>query len=282
MKLSEEHKLKISNSLKGRTVWNKGVPHTEETKQKISKNCKGKNKGRIFSEEHKRKIGNSRLGKKHTEESKLKCSLVNKGRILSEEHKEKVKHIGNKNGFWKGGYSFKNIPLFNTYYEKLKLAEECRRDPIDYNILQTKCTYCGEWFTPTTTQVYERIRCLNGTSGESRLYCSDKCKIACPIYKKILYPEGYNLNPAREVQVELRQLRFEKDKYICQKCFKNKNELEVPLHCHHKEGIRWNPLESADVDATITVCETCHLIIHSKTDCGYNDLKCSEVIRTNI
>jgi len=279
-KLTEEHKIKLSLIKKEKGVWNKGIPHTEETKEKISKICKGKNKGRIFSEDHRRNIGKSRLGKKHNEETKLKCSMVNKGRILSKEHKEKIKHTGNSNGAWKGGYSSKNIPLYDTYFNKIGFIEECRRDPKDLNILQTKCTYCGEWFNPITTQIYERVRALNGTSGEGRLYCSNKCKIACPIYKKILYPEGYNLNPSREVHAELRKLRFEKDNYTCQKCFKNKSQLDVPLHCHHKEGIRWNPIESADIDATITFCSTCHLKVHQQTDCGYNDLKCKEVIKS--
>ena len=50
--------------------------------------------------------------------------------------------------------------------------------------------------------------------------------------------------------------------YKCQKCNKHQSELDVGLHCHHVEGIMWNPIESADVDMCITYCKTCHTTIH--------------------
>jgi 5-methylcytosine-specific restriction endonuclease McrA len=119
-------------------------------------------------------------------------------------------------------------------------------------------------------------------NSENRLYCSDSCKEECPIYKKtsyILMKEDairagrlnwIELN--REVQPELRQMVFKRDDYKCIKCGSKEN-----LHCHHIEGIRWEPLESADIDKCITVCKTCHKEIHMKKDCGYNDLKCKEI-----
>ena len=62
-KLSEETKLKISNSLTGNIPWNKGKkdkPHSEERKRKISESLKGKKN----SEEHNIKISQSKKGKK--------------------------------------------------------------------------------------------------------------------------------------------------------------------------------------------------------------------------
>ena len=35
-KFTEEHKKKLSDSMKGRKAWNKGIPHSEETRKKIS------------------------------------------------------------------------------------------------------------------------------------------------------------------------------------------------------------------------------------------------------
>lgn len=82
---SREHKKKISEALKGRPSpmkgrtgykpWNKGVPHNEETKLKISKS----GKGRIVSEETKIKLSKSRIGIKYSEESKKKISDSLKG-----------------------------------------------------------------------------------------------------------------------------------------------------------------------------------------------------------
>jgi len=63
-KLSEEHKQKISGTLKGRKAWNKDKKWPEEHKQKISKALKGKKK----SEEHKQKISKALKGKKKSKE----------------------------------------------------------------------------------------------------------------------------------------------------------------------------------------------------------------------
>lgn len=45
-----------------------------------------------------------------------------------------------------------------------------------------------------------------------------------------------------------------------------------------KEGIRWEPLESADIDKCITVCKDCHIKIHQIPGCTYADMRCKEVI----
>jgi len=102
-----------------------GYKHTEESKRKMSLACKGKNKGKIpwnkgkkgiLSEESRRKMRLSRIGKKpnlghkHTEEAKRKMSLARKGkislnslarqgRIFSKETRRKMSlaQMGNKN-----------------------------------------------------------------------------------------------------------------------------------------------------------------------------------------
>lgn len=95
--ISEETKHKISEALKGRIPWNKGVHlespmkgkhHSEETKKKMSEAKKGRisnRKGVPCSEEHKRKISeankgriSNRKGKHHSEESKRKMSESHK------------------------------------------------------------------------------------------------------------------------------------------------------------------------------------------------------------
>jgi hypothetical protein len=57
----------IGNKLKGNKAWNVGVPHTDEAKNKMSIS----RKGRKLSEEHKRKLSESKRGDKNPNFGKI-------------------------------------------------------------------------------------------------------------------------------------------------------------------------------------------------------------------
>jgi len=243
-KHSKESRQLMSSKNKGKSSWNKGIPRTDTEKKLISEKTKE--------------------GMKRPEiKKKMKKNRPN---FKKENHPN-----------WSGGYYTNQLPLYSTYMPQIYYAEECRQWPDDKNILEVKCAYCGKWFIPSVSQVYERIRSLNGKNyGEQRLYCSNKCKQECPIFHQITSPKDFKPATSREVQPELRQLRFEIDNYTCQKCNKHQDDLNEGLHCHHIEGIRWEPLESADLDKVITVCKSCHIEIHKKEGCNYTELRCNE------
>lgn len=209
-------------------------------------------------------------------EQKLGEKNPNFGISPSEETRLKMRiaHQGEKSSLWKGGYGSINIPRYDHYKKEISFIDKCRRNKIDNNILEVKCTYCGKWFIPKLTDVNERTRCVKNGIDNCRLYCSKECKQECPIYNQRKFPKGFKPSTSREVQPELRQIRFKIDNYTCQKCGVHKDELNCGLHCHHLEGIKWDPLESTDFDRVITVCKYCHNEIHKKEGCGYNDLKC--------
>lgn len=76
--------------LKSRTGENNpafGKEFSEDHKNKISQSLKG----RSFSEEHKRHLSESHKGKHLSEEAKKKVSEAQKGKIVSEETKEKMR-----------------------------------------------------------------------------------------------------------------------------------------------------------------------------------------------
>ena len=86
-KLSEETKRKIAEAVKGHQNC-LGQTRSEETKKKMSE----AQKGRVFSEEHKRNLSiakqgekNCRFGTKHTEETKRKMSESAKKRIAQKK-----------------------------------------------------------------------------------------------------------------------------------------------------------------------------------------------------
>lgn len=190
--------------------------------------------------------------------------------------KESGVHAKENNVNWRGG-EFE--VWYDDYKEKLQTFEETRRDPNNQNLLQVKCTYCGKWINPKRHNVFSRIAWFEGrASNENRFYCEgDGCKKLCPIYGQELYPKGYLQNTSREVQPELRQLCFKRDNWTCQRCGATEN-----LHCHHLEGIMQNPIESADLDMVITVCASCHNVIHSQIGCRRSDLRCSKTEEIKI
>jgi hypothetical protein len=82
-----EHARIHSETMKGRPAWNKGIPQTEEHKEK---NRQAALKRGPKSEETIEKWKKSREGYKHSEETKLKQSFASKGKPkgpLSEEHR---------------------------------------------------------------------------------------------------------------------------------------------------------------------------------------------------
>ena len=111
---------------------------TQKRKEKIRKIAKERGfgkwmVGKIFSEEHKRKIGLASKGKqfsgisfdwngkKHTEVSKRKMSLSRMGIILSEETRRKISegHRGEKSYLWKGGITPQNNKIRGSFDYKL-------------------------------------------------------------------------------------------------------------------------------------------------------------------
>lgn len=107
------------------------------------------------------------------------------------------------------------------------------------------------------------------------MYCSQGCKDSCPIYGSP-HQRGYAPASSREVQPQLRQMVFKRDKYTCQKCGLHKDELKIGLHCHHIWPLNENPVESADMYTCITYCANCHKWVHMNVaGCGYGEMRCS-------
>lgn len=99
---SEETRKKMSEAQKGKVPWNKGIPRTEETKQKLRESNLG-NKyalGCVRSEETKKKLSKASTGNKNalgavwSEESRKQLSISKKGKPatnLGIPHSEETK-----------------------------------------------------------------------------------------------------------------------------------------------------------------------------------------------
>ena len=129
-KLSDDHKQKISNSLRGEKNPFYGKHHTEKTKNKIGKANSGIYEERFGKEkaalirtkmsESKRGEKNSFYGKHHTKKAKSKM-----GRDVSGENNPMYGkgHLleGEKNGAWMGGISPLHSDYNGEFTQELKL-----------------------------------------------------------------------------------------------------------------------------------------------------------------
>jgi 5-methylcytosine-specific restriction endonuclease McrA len=240
--MNEDTKKRISLSLKGRMI-------SDATREKL--------KGRVVSEDTRKRIGDARRGKRHTEETRNLMSKLK----------------------YNGGYHLRNLALYDTYAEQLSWCENVRRNQADINIMEVQCTYCGKWYIPKLDDITHRIQALKGQlGGENRLYCSEHCKSACPLYHKspetLMREDAVRagrltwLKMSREVQSELREMVLERDNHTCKNCGATES-----LHCHHILPVAVEPLLSADIDNCITLCEQCHKQVHQQNGCRTGQLR---------
>jgi len=100
--LTKEHRIKISEALKGRSAWNKGKKTPDEIKVKISLSLIGQK----HSEKTKKKMSEKHKGKKFSEETIRKIRESNIGQKRTKEFRDKIS--GKNSPHWKGGIRYHN------------------------------------------------------------------------------------------------------------------------------------------------------------------------------
>jgi predicted HNH restriction endonuclease len=157
---SEETKRQISLSSKGKNNWSKDRKLTEEHKKKISSSLKGI----IFSEERKKNISDALAGKHLSEETKEKLRMINLGRKVSEDTIIKMRDSmkkANKEGRLRTLFRRGMIPWsyidgrsktrrpnrYNDDWEKIRVLV-WRRDNYE-------CQHCGI----NMSECYQKFKC---------------------------------------------------------------------------------------------------------------------------
>jgi hypothetical protein len=108
-----------------------GRHHTDETKRQMSKNARKPWIGKKLSEEHRKNLGLSRLGKKRapmSEGQKEKLRIINTGKTISEETKHKISlaSSGENNGFYGKHHSEETkikLSLIDKSYKKKSVSQ---------------------------------------------------------------------------------------------------------------------------------------------------------------
>ncbi len=263
----------------------KGITHTKETKLKISNSLLGK----TLSEEHKEKLRTINKKFRHTEESKLKISESHKGKTLSDEHKEKIRK--SKTGMTRNKKIRKNMSIGKKFrirhikqrYPLFSEIEEMRYNPDKPNEkeIQVRCKNhkClnskenGGWYSPIHNHIHNRIRSIEKDGNDaSYFYCSNKCKNECPLYNKrftqiikedqikagIIKEEYYT---SEEYNI-FREEVLKRAEYKCEYCG------EKVEHVHHIKPQKLEPFFSLDPDYGIACCKICHYEKGHRGDCS--------------
>jgi hypothetical protein len=141
-KLKEEFGKTHSTYMKGRTPWNKGVPITEEQREKNRQAALGKK----HSAETKEKISKAQLGTKQTQETKDKISAsltgLKRGPMIAEHKEKRSKALKGKT---------KNPESVAKRQETLKrLAAEGTH----HSMVKVTCPHCAK---EVTKLVYGRL-----------------------------------------------------------------------------------------------------------------------------
>lgn len=182
---------------------------------------------------------------------------------------------------WRGGVVERNVPLYNTYANRLiKYGHEVRHCSDDELLVEVACKKCEKWFLPTMISVVNRISCVENGGGESQLYCSDKCKDECEIYGQnpdhLMLRAGVSgeetLTKVRntEMQLSFRNVLITRSNGVCEICGNDNNESMI---AHHITPVKTcNDITTWDFDNGLYLCANCERRAHSDKGCRYVDL----------
>ena len=209
---------------------------------------------------------------------------IQQGREYYAEHKEEV-DAHNRENYEKNkearkekqrlwGKSLASI----SYLEKLQKYVECRPDPNNPELLQVMCknSNCkhGGWFNPTNNQCMNKLKAINGKTGnrnsQNNFYCCDECKKSCPVFRrKTDKPKTKRSSDRGNMQKELKELLISERGKVCEKCGRSKEEYpHLTFICHHINPVKCDPILSADKDNCIIVCNECHSELHQLSGCS--------------
>ncbi len=225
------------------------------------------------------------------EKSKETC-IKNSGFINSMKNKKisnKVQKstLRNNNGIHPCKLTYTKL---KEKYPDLVKVEGLKEGPNGEILAHCKNSNCknskenGSYFKPTTRQIYERQRGINGISGNdvNNLYCCEECKKACPLFgksatqlhnlinedKNILYTSA-EYSTWREEVLHRQRIENNIETNFCEYCHSTEN-----IRVHHEVPVKLEPGYSLDPNNGIIVCEKCHYEKGHKTgtECSTGNL----------
>lgn len=257
-KLTEEIRNKISQSLKGRTAWNKGkkMRFSDEQKQRIS----DAHKGKIVSEETRNKLRLKLSGRTRSDKTKKKLSDVAKIRQkklwaqpeyqkkMSESHKG-ISPIN------------KGVPLSDSTKQKMSInirktlaKPEVKQKLIDSHKGQKsfwKGKKMPEELKKRLSESHKGFKHSEETKGKFKLRVGDKASN---------WKDGISFEPyCHKFNDELKESIRDRDNHICQLCKTEENGRKLAVHHIHYDKKNCEP-------DLITLCISCNVKVNANRD----------------
>lgn len=154
---------------------------------------------------------------------------------------------------------------YEVYGDKIPVTDHPVEDESTGHLLVT-CTNCKKLFTPTRSQVGNRLSALSRDyRGESNFYCADECRESCTLYN--FSPERHydprltrEGNRARSCQTDsLKQLQCDEVGHnYCERC----GDI-VDVELHHTHPVAQFKNEAINSAGHMLLCLHCHKELHS-------------------
>jgi len=218
------------------------------------------------------------------------CGLIAKyklknGKLCCRDHLSKCSINSNKisNGLKLTINQFKErYPIFYKVEELRYNPDKPNEKEIQVRCNNHNCLNSKEnngWFTPSKSQMHERIRRIEEPWGNDGcfFYCSDKCKEECILFNLHSDPlkdttQPYTpteINIWREEVLRRQRIEYNINYNFCEMC-ESKENLQV----HHEKPQKTHPGMTLDPDNGIILCKDCHYKYGHKTgtECSTGNL----------
>lgn len=232
-----------------------GRKHTEETKLKLRQ----KNLGSKQSDETKRKIGLAHIGRKHSEETKRQLSELKKGKKFSKEHREKLSTSMLGRVPWNKGKKGVWSPT-EEMRRKISISQTGRKHTEETKRRMSIVQKARK--VKMSEEQKNRLRLIklgSKASDETKRKISESHRGE----KSYLWKGGItNKNTAIRISFEYKLWRkavFERDNYACIWCgFQSKGVKPPDIHADHIKPFCDYPELRLAIDNGRTLCVPCH------------------------
>ena len=154
----------------------------------------------------------------------------------------------------------------SSLFKQIPLSDGPMAD--DSGVITVVCKTCGKRFYPTRSQIHSRLKCIRGTwYGESNFYCSDECKLSCPVYHAHSNHPDPRLRKPKSVTAKARACQSKTLKQIqcddnngqsyCERC----GDL-IDVELHHTLPVAEYGEGAINPAGHILLCAGCHMALH--------------------